>query len=231
MAAVFTSLHIFAGAIALIAGAVALSVTKGGNIHRRSGLMFVASMLFMSASGAAIAAFISVRISVVAGLLTFYLVSTSLLTVRRIGNHNRRIEMAGMLFGFVTGVLGIMFGAMALQTESGALDRYPAAIYFVFGCVALIGATLDARMLLSKVAKVAKGISGKHRIARHLWRMCFGMYMATSAFFLGQAKLFPDILRHAWLLAVPVLMVVLAMLYWLTRTLFARRPIAQRKIL
>ncbi len=225
MAAVFTSLHIFAGAIALIAGAVALSVTKGGYIHRNSGLVFVASMLFMSASGAAIAAFVPVRISVVAGMLTFYLVLTSLLTVRRVGSSNRPIEIAGMGLGFATGVLGIVFGAMALQTQSGALDRYPAAIYFVFGCVALMGTMLDGRMWL------ANGIDGKHRIARHLWRMCFGMYMATSAFFLGQAKLFPEIFRNGWLLAVPVLMVVLAMLYWLTRTLFARRPISQRKIL
>ncbi len=221
MAAVFTSLHIFAGAIALIAGAVALSVTKGGYIHRKSGLVFVASMLFMSASGAAIAAFVPVRISVVAGMLTFYLVLTSLLTVRRVGSSHRPIEMAAMGLGFATGVLGIVFGAMALQTESGALDRYPAAIYFVFGCVALIGTTLDGRMLL------ANDTDDKHRIARHLWRMCFGMYMATSAFFLGQAKLFPEMFRNSWLLGVPVLLVVLAMLYWLARTLFARRPIAQ----
>lgn len=222
MATAFTSLHIFAGAIALIAGAVALSVTKGGYVHRRSGLMFVVAMLFMSASGAAIAAFVPVRISVVAGMLTLYLVLTSLLTVRRIGSSSRPIEIAGMGLGFATGVLGIVFGAMALQTESGALDRYPAAIYFVFGCVALIGTMLDGRMLM------ASGINGKHRIARHLWRMCFGMYMATSAFFLGQAKLFPEMFRNGWLLAVPVLMVVMAMLYWLTRTLFARRPIPKR---
>lgn len=222
MATAITSLHILAGAIALVAGAIALSVTKGGRLHRKSGLTFVTAMLFMSASGAAIAAFIPVRVSVVAGMLTFYLVLTSLLTVRRIATSNRPIEIAAMSLGFVTGALGILFGAMALQTANGALDRYPAAIYFVFGSVALIGATLDARMLL------ANGINGKHRIARHLWRMCFAMYMATSAFFLGQAKFFPEILRNGWLLAVPVVMVVLTMLYWLARTLFARRSFSHQ---
>lgn len=220
MATTITALHILAGAIALVAGAIALAVTKGGNLHRNSGLIFVTAMLLMSASGAAIAAFVPVRVSVVAGMLTFYLVLTSLLTVRRIANNNRPIEIAAMWLGFVTGVLGIMFGAMALQTANGALDRYPAAIYFAFGSVALIGAILDARMLR------ANGIIGKHRIARHLWRMCFAMYLATSAFFLGQAKLFPDILRNGWLLAVPVVVVVLTMLYWLARTLLARRSIS-----
>lgn len=217
MATAITSLHVLTGAIALVAGAIALSALKGGSLHRKSGRVFVGAMLFMSASGAVIAAFIPVRVSVVAGMLTFYLVLTSLLTVRRIANNNRHIDIAAMSLGFITGFLGIMFGAMALQTANGALDRYPAAIYFVFGSVALIGATLDARMLL------ANGINGKHRIARHLWRMCFAMYMATSAFFLGQAKLFPDVLRNGWLLSVPVMMVVLAMLYWLTRTLLSRR--------
>ena len=221
MAIAFTSLHIFAGAVALIAGALALSVTKGGRWHRKSGLTFVTAMLLMSATGAAIAAFIPVRVSVVAGMLAFYLVLTSLLTVRKIANNNRAIEIAAMLLGIVTGVLGILFGAMASQTANGALDRYPAAIYFVFGSVALIGATLDARMLW------ANSIHGKHRIARHLWRMCFAMYMATSAFFLGQAKLFPEAVRNGWLLAIPVVMVVLAMLYWLARTLLARRSISR----
>jgi uncharacterized membrane protein len=223
MATVITSLHILTGAISLAAGAIALSVTKGGNLHRKSGRTFVGAMLFMSASGAVIAAVIPVRVSVVAGMLTFYMVLTSLLTVRHIANNNRNIDIAAMSLGFITGVLGIMFGAMALQTSSGALDRYPAAIYFVFGGVALIGAMLDARMLL------ANGINGKHRIARHLWRMCFAMYMATSAFFLGQAKLFPDILRNGWLLSVPVVLVVLSMLYWLTRTLFRGRSISQKQ--
>ena len=70
MATVITSLHILTGAIALVAGAIALSVTKGGRLHRKSGLIFVTAMLLMSASGAAIAAFVPVRVSVVAGMLT-----------------------------------------------------------------------------------------------------------------------------------------------------------------
>jgi uncharacterized membrane protein len=40
-------IHIAAGGLALVLGAVALSVKKGGNIHRRGGLLFVYAMLVM----------------------------------------------------------------------------------------------------------------------------------------------------------------------------------------
>jgi hypothetical protein len=37
-------IHIAAGGLAIVLGAVALSVKKGGTIHRRSGLLFVYAM-------------------------------------------------------------------------------------------------------------------------------------------------------------------------------------------
>jgi len=43
-------IHIVAGGLAIVLGAVALSVKKGGTIHRRSGLLFVYAMLVMGTS-------------------------------------------------------------------------------------------------------------------------------------------------------------------------------------
>jgi uncharacterized membrane protein len=40
-------IHIAAGALAMIVGAVALLVRKGGTLHRRSGQLFVGSMLIL----------------------------------------------------------------------------------------------------------------------------------------------------------------------------------------
>ena len=37
-------IHIIAGAIGLVAGAVALSAVKGATLHRKSGLLFVAAI-------------------------------------------------------------------------------------------------------------------------------------------------------------------------------------------
>jgi uncharacterized membrane protein len=41
-------IHIAAGGLAIVLGAVALSVKKGGTIHRRIGLIFVYAMIVMS---------------------------------------------------------------------------------------------------------------------------------------------------------------------------------------
>ena len=41
--------------LAIILGAVALSVKKGGTIHRRSGLLFVYAMLIMGTSASILA--------------------------------------------------------------------------------------------------------------------------------------------------------------------------------
>ena len=45
-------IHVAAGGLALVLGAVALSVKKGGTIHRRSGLLFVCAMLVMGITAA-----------------------------------------------------------------------------------------------------------------------------------------------------------------------------------
>jgi len=39
------------------------------------------------------------------------------------------------------------------------------------------------------------GLPAKRRIARHLWLMCFGWFIATGSFFLGQQQVFPAWLR------------------------------------
>ncbi|HEY8796026.1 MAG TPA: hypothetical protein VIM15_13895 [Gemmatimonadaceae bacterium] len=66
-------------------------------------------------------------------------------------------------------------------------------------------------------------LRGAPRLARHLWRMCFALFIATMSFFLGQAKVIPKPIRIPALLALPVLAVLLTMLYWLWRVRVKRR--------
>ena len=87
----------------------------------------------------------------------------------------------------------------------------------MFGIAGLAGGLLDARLLY------AGANQGAHRNARHLWRMGFALWIATTSFFLGQAKLFPEPVRESGLLAVPVLLVAGMVLYWLVRVLRKRR--------
>ena len=70
---------------------------------------------------------------------------------------------------------------------------------------------------------LARGLQGRRRVARHLWRMCFALFIATGSFFLGQAKVFPKPIRVMPLLAIPAVLPLLLMLVWLTRVLFTQQ--------
>jgi hypothetical protein len=61
----------------------------------------------------------------------------------------------------------------------------------------------------------SRGISGRQRITRHLWPMCFGLFIATGYFFLGQQQVFPALLCSSIVLTVPAVTPVPLMIYWL----------------
>jgi uncharacterized membrane protein len=71
--------HVVAGGLALVFGYIALYAAKGASLHRKSGILFVYAMLTMSLTGALMDALITTRmsVSVVAGLVTFYFVTTA----------------------------------------------------------------------------------------------------------------------------------------------------------
>src|ERR1043165_9939629 len=98
MPAMLLSIHIFAGGLAIILGAVALTVKKGGNLHRRSGLLFVYAMLIMGIS-ASILAFLKSPSdpNIRAAFMTGYFVITALTTVRPVSRQTRWINGAALL--------------------------------------------------------------------------------------------------------------------------------------
>lgn len=86
----------------------------------------------------------------------------------------------------------------------------------MFGSIALLAVAGDVRMM------VVRGLSGRHRLVRHLWRMCAAMLLASESFFLGQAKLLPAEYRIIPLLSIPVVIVLALMVYWTLRVTFSR---------
>jgi peptidoglycan/LPS O-acetylase OafA/YrhL len=209
-------LHIIGGLTGLTAGTIALSAPKGGTLHRKSGIVFVYAMLVLSASGAVMAALKPERVSVIAGLLTFYLVVTALLTVRRRVQGFNWMDTGAMVFGLGVAITAVSFGT---SNPAGEIDGPPPAIALIFGAVALLATFGDLRMLL------ARSLPWSQRIARHLWRMCLALWIAAASFFLGQSDEFPEALRIMPLLCTPVLLVMLLMFYWLVRVLFTQwRP-------
>jgi hypothetical protein len=87
---------------------------------------------------------------------------------------------------------------------------------FFFGAVLLLATAGDIRML------ARRGISGRQRIIRHLWRMCYGLFITTGSFFLGQQQAFPAFLRGSIFLTVLALLPFPLMIYWLFRVRFSK---------
>ena len=69
---------------------------------------------------------------------------------------------------------------------------------------------------------LAGGLQGAQRIARHLWRMCFSLFIASGSFFLGQAKVIPKPIRIFPVLALLALLPLVLLLYWLVRVRFTK---------
>jgi hypothetical protein len=88
---------------------------------------------------------------------------------------------------------------------------YPAGNYLFLGSIALIAAVGDVRML------VRGRISGARRIARHLWRMCFALFIAAASIFLARAHVFPEIFRRTGALVLLSLLPLILMIFWLFR--------------
>ena len=203
--------HVVAGGVALVAGYVALFAAKGAPVHRRSGMVFACAMLLMALSGAAIAAVEGTEVSIVAGVLTSYLVTTGVITVRRPSGWSRHFDVGLMVVALGVGLTSLTLGFLTLASPTGTRDGLPPFPFFMFGTVGLLGSVGDIRMLRSG------GVHGTARLVRHLWRMCWSLWIAAASFFLGQADEIPDVLRIPPLLAVPVIVPVLALVYWLYR--------------
>lgn len=108
----------------------------------------------------------------------------------------------------------VTFGFEAAQSPTGLKYGYPAGMFLPMGSIVLLAAAGDIRML------VRGGVSGRQRIARHLWRMCLGLFFATGSLFLGQQEVFPAFLRGSNILLVPAFLPLVLLIYWLIRVHF-----------
>ena len=216
MIPVLLPIHIIAGLISLASGFIALYTLKGAQLHKRSGIIFVYAMLTMAAAGAWMAALKSQPANIAGGIITLYLVSTGLLTLRVRDARSRLIDAFTMLVAFGSSAFFLKLAISVVRSPTGAINGVPPQPIFLFAAVSLLGGLGDLRTML------VGGLRGAQRISRHLWRMCFAMFVATGSFFLGQAKVFPKPIRIIPVLAIPVLLVILTMFYWMLRVPFTQ---------
>jgi uncharacterized membrane protein len=212
-------IHIAAGGLAIVLGAVALFAKKGGPIHRRSGRLFVYAMLVMGTSASMLALKNgAVDGNVMAALLTAYFVGTAWATVRPVSAWTRRVDMAAMTFALGLALLAFVGGTKAITnphlSPGGVPFRTIGVMSFVLGTVLLLAAIGDARLVRSGPRR------GGPRLARHLWRMCFALFIAAGSFFSIQervAKILPAPFASGTMRALPILLLFGAMFYWLWR--------------
>jgi uncharacterized membrane protein len=214
-------IHVCSAVVGLLSGYVSMLFRKGSNLHRAAGMIFVVSMLIMSSTAVYVAATERPnRLNVTVGLLTFYLVTTAWRAGKRRESKTDTFDVVALSYIACVTVAGYSFGLRAVASPGGKLDHVPAFIYFLFATFALLSTISDIRMFRRG------GLFGTYRIARHLWRMCAALLIATFSFFPGQARQLPDAVRHSILPAVPHIFLIVSMIYWRVR--YRARKKAQR---
>ncbi len=205
-------IHIGGGIAGLISGAVAMVFRKGSRGHVLSGQVFTVSMFCMAGMGAFLAIRKSQLGNVLGGIMTLYMISTAWAAGRRKNGQTGVFDWLALLVAWAAGSVVTVFGFEALYSPTGLYASYPPFVYFLWTVVVLLSAAGDVRMLMRGGV-----FYGSQRIVRHLWRMCFGLFIASGSFFLGQQKVFPSALRGLRIWFVPAFLPLLLLLFWVAR--------------
>ncbi|WP_339745142.1 hypothetical protein [uncultured Maricaulis sp.] len=207
------------GTVTVLAGTLALLSSKGLLLHRFAGNLFLGCMVALSLSGLYLS---FTRMIVFTGFLAMfalYLVTTGWVAAKRKDGASGLFEKIAM-GGIIACALGCAVSGFFTPPSLAAPEDVPPPVaYYVLAVLALAFGILDFSVVRRG------GVSGKHRIARHLWRMCFSMFIAVTIFFLGNNNILPEFFRQPALLVAPILSVVIISIFWLLRVLFTRwRP-------
>jgi uncharacterized membrane protein len=218
---VLLPIHIAGGGLAIVLGAVALLARKGRTLHRRVGLFFVYAMLTMGISGSILALRQSLtNANVIGGITTIYFVITALMTVRPATPWTRRLTIAAAFLGGGLAAYEIALSVKAYGLPRHMINGAPFFMLIFLATVTGLGSIGDVRVLRSGLPRGAK------RLSRHLWRMCFALFIATASFFSIRARVarvLPEAFTTPLMRTAPILLVFVAMFYWLWR-LRSRRP-------
>ncbi|OYX00170.1 MAG: hypothetical protein B7Z12_16660 [Caulobacter vibrioides] len=216
--------HIAGGAIGMITGVIALAVRKGQRVHRAAGSVFVLAMFTAYAIGAGVAPFLQTgqRPNFVAGVMALYLLISGTMAARLRDKKAGAPEVIGLIVALSITAAGVTFMRMGAASPTGTVDGSPPQAFLLFTIAGVFAAAGEAHALLRKQ------LSRTSRIARHLWRMCFSLFIASGSFFLGQQQVFPKALQDSALLYAAALAPLAILLFWLGKVyvddLRRRRP-------
>lgn len=207
-------LHLLMGTVAVISGAWALAAAKGLRLHRMAGNLFFGAMLLLIASGLYFSVTRSILFTVFLSVMAFYLLSSGWVTAIRREGETGRFKLANCLFILLAGAAALGLGLTETIRGAPLQDDVPSAAFFILAALAGLFGAQD-------VAVIRRGgCTGKHRIARHLWRMCLSLFIAVTIFFLGNNDVLPEVLRTPFFLTAPIVAVLALMVFWLVRVTF-----------
>ncbi len=198
--------HVSAAAIALVAGTLAATLGKGTPVHKLLGYAFVVSMVLTVVPVGFVSYQIGKPFDVFSSLLTCYFVLTGLLAFK---SHATPQAIA------LTGLAGIcIVGYMAVEAATIVADvrgtDAPVGAGFVFATILGVACWGD-------IKRFRQPLSRKQTLMRHLWRMNFGLFMATANLFGVRPHLFPDWLQSSGALLLLTFAPLLVIAYWRTK--------------
>ena len=213
------SIHVVAGGLAVLLGFAALFVKKGGTIHRRSGMLFVVAMIVMGVTASILEFIQSAAVAnVVAAILSLYFVGTALTTVRPPSRWTRVVNVVALTVAIGLVFAAIVGGLQSLNTpglsSGGVPFRTIGVMSFVLAAALLMAAAGDVRIMRFGALR------GGPRLARHLWRMCFALFIAAGSFFSIRervAKILPEPFTSGPMRALPIVVLFGSMFYWMWR--------------
>ena len=99
----------------------------------------------------------------------------------------------------------ILGSVKAFNSPGGFLNGVPFVMHFFLATIMMLAATGDVRVMRFGMPQ------GGPRLARHLWRMCFALFIAAGSFFSIRervAKILPEPFTTGPMRALPILLLL-----------------------
>lgn len=210
-------IHTPAGTVAILSAIAAFAYPKGSFNHRRAGKLFTISMLVMLITGGLAGYLKESPDDIFLSCIVIYTTFTAWLTVYRQKGDVGLFEYAALFWIVVLGLVAFSIDNTWDKIREPGI--YPfwvgISVFFIIG---------DIRNIYQR------GLSGSQRVARHLWRMSFTLIWAAMAFGDKIIKMQDSTIEEMpYIIAVPVLLVFLLMVYWLYSVFFSRKLLLKYK--
>lgn len=210
------AIHAPAGTIGLVTATVALSTQKGSALHRKAGTCFTISMMVMLVSGFVVAFLKESTGDMFLSIVVIYTVFTAWLAAHHRKSGTFLLEYIALLW-----IVAISIVALFISVGWRGVD-VPDAYLFWAG-FAVLCALGDVRNLYQS------GLPGIQRVIRHVWRVGFSLIWAGLAFTDKIVKMLGSNVKEMpeeqliLIVAVPTMLILITILYWITNILFFSR--------